>query len=213
MLAGFPAYSLGSYDDRLPAARFLVTSVAITSNVATLGVTLVEGFAPIVGSLISVAGTQTKTSGGAPNFNVTNAALTAVSLDPVTGAGTVSFALSSSNIATKADAGEAVVPIPEVAEPMSEGQSGLQFAMASVSGLPSNSRDVSWEVDTPSEPDSFTAELQGAIQDVDAEYTTLDTMSASAIQTVLGVRMNFLRIVISALDGGSSPTVIGKILI
>ena len=81
LLPGINGYSTGSLASG-PTARMLVTSVAINgSNVATLGVQMVEGNIPAVGSLISVRGTQTPTSGGAPNFNVSNIALASVSIN------------------------------------------------------------------------------------------------------------------------------------
>lgn len=189
-----------------------VTSVAITSNVATLGVNLLEGLIPIVGALVSVQGTQTVTSGGAPNFNITNVALTAVSINSSTGVGTISFALSSSNISTISDAGIALVPSQETAEAMANG-SGQQFAMPSMQGLASNSRDVSWVIATPSAPSAFTANLQVADVDQDAEYTTIDTTTATGLRIVTGVRANFIRINYSGVSGGSNPTSIAKILI
>jgi hypothetical protein len=211
IVAGVPAYSFGGYNDRTPPSRFEVLDVAITSNVATLTVQLLEGLIPVVGALISVEGTQTPTSGGAPNFNVTNVALTAVSINKTTGAGTVSFALTSSNISTTADSGEALVPQPETTDVCANG-SGLQFAMFSVEGLPNNSRDVSWVIATPSAPSGFTANLQVADVDQDSEYTTIDTTTAVGFRIVTGVRANFIRINLSGVSGGSSPTIIGKIL-
>lgn len=212
--AGIPAYSWGSLNDRNPGARMQVTSVAITSNVATLGVTLREGLTPVVGQLVTVTGTQTVTSGGAPNFNVTNASITAVggfnTGDNSTG--TISFALSSSNISTTSDSGQAYAPPNEVAEAMANG-SGQQFAMPAMSGLASNSRDVSWVIATPSAPSAFTANLQVANVDQDSEYTTIDTTTTTGLRIVTGVRANFIRINYSGVSGGSNPTSIAKILI
>lgn len=213
--AGIPAYSWGSFNDRAPDTRMQVTSVAITSNVATLGVTLLEGSIPVVGQLVTVTGTQTATSGGAPNFNVTNASITAVTgftTTPLNNTGTISFALSSSNISTTNDSGQAIAPPPELAEAMVNG-SGQQFAMPSMSGLTSNSRDVSWVIATPSAPSAFTANLQVADVDQDAEYTTIDTTTATGLRIVTGVRANFIRINYSGVSGGSNPTSIAKILI
>ena len=214
LLPGVPGYSLGSFNADTPDAKMLVSKVAINgSNVATLTVQLVEGNIPAVGSLISVRGTQTTTSGGAPNFNVSNVALTAVSIDPLTGAGTVSFALTSTTIATTPDAGEAVVKVPEVAESITGGKKGLQFSMQSVSGLASNSRDVSWALATPSAPASFSATLEVADVDRESEYTAIDTATAVGVRQVIGVRANFIRINFGTVSGGTNPTAIGKILV
>jgi len=210
---GVPGYSTGSYNDRVPPTRMQVTSVAIAGDVATLGVTILEGYIPVVGALISVRGTQTPTSGGAPNFNVSNIALTAVSINAITGVGTVSFALTASNISTTPDSGEAMVPQPEVGEALVSTTTGLQFGLQSVMGLPNNGRDVSWSTETPSAPSSYTAHLQGSEFDVDAQYVDLDTMTAPGTQIVNGVRANFLRIKWTSVSGGTNPTGIGKILV
>ena len=213
LLPGIPGYSFGSFNRDLPTTRMQVTSVAINgSNVATLGVVMLEGNIPAVGSLISVRGTRTVTSGGAPNFNVSNVALTGVTINAQTGIGTVTFALTSTTIATTPDAGAADVPVPEVAEAMTN-STGLQLTMQSASGLPNNSRDLLWDIQTPSAPSSFSAALQVAATDVDGDYTTIDTATAVGSRQVAGVRANFIRIKLSSVVGGTLPTVIAKILV
>lgn len=212
LLPGISAYSWGSFDDHQPWTRMSVQSVAITSNVATLAVTILEGTPPVVTSgisapLITVTGTQTASG----LFNVTNVALASVTINATTGIGTLTFALTNANIATTVDSGMALVPYPEQAEAMTA-VAGKQFAMQAVSGLASNSRDVSWVVATPSAPSSFTAALQGADVDQEAEYSSLDTTTAVGLRVVLGVRSNFIRVKYTAVSGGSSPTSIAKIL-
>ena len=76
LIPGKIAYSWGSFNSHDPGTRMQVTSVSIATDVATLGVTILEGYIPTVGQLVSVQGTQTATSGGAPNFNVTPYAFT-----------------------------------------------------------------------------------------------------------------------------------------
>ena len=213
LLPGVPGYSLGSFNADTPDAKMLVSKVAINgSNVATLTVQLVEGNIPAVGSLISVRGTQTATSGGAPNFNVSNVALASVTINAQTGIGTVTFALTSTTIATTPDAGAADVPVPEVAEAMTN-STGLQLTMQPASGLPNNSRDVEWTILAPSAPASFSAALQVADTDAEADYSTIDTSTAVGSRQVAGVRANFIRIKLSSVVGGTLPTVIGKVLI
>lgn len=212
LLPGIPGYSFGGLVTDLPTVRMLVTSVAISGDVATLGVEMVEGDIPAVGSLISVRGTQTHNSAGSPYFNVSNVALTAVSINSLTGVGTVSFALSATNVSTTPDAGEAAVPVPETAETCANA-TGLQFGLQPASGLPNNSRDVEWSTETPSAPSDYEAHLQASMTDADADYVDIDTMSAPGTQIVNGVRANFLRVKIDGVEGGSSPTIIAKILV
>ena len=208
LLPGIPGYSFGSFNPDLPTTRMQVTSVALTSNVATLSVVMVEGNIPAVGSLISVRGTQK--AGGA--FNVSNIALTGVSIVALTGIGTVTFALTHADVTSTPDAGAADVPVPEVAEAMTN-STGLQLTMQPASGLPNNSRDVEWTILTPSAPASFSAALQVADTDAEADYSTIDTSTAVGSRQVAGVRANFIRIKLSSVVGGTLPTVIGKVLI
>lgn len=208
LLSGINAYSFGGFDDRNPTTKFQVTSVAIASNVATIGVLLVNGKIPIVGNLVTVKGTQTD-SGAA---NVANVALTGVTINSTTGVGTLTYAATGGNQSTAADAGEALVPIAETAETAANG-SGQQFAMQSAGGLPNNSRDIGWSVTTPSAPGAFTANLQVADVDIDSQYTTVDTTTAVGARTITGIRGNFVRVNLSGVTGGSSPTVIAKILV
>jgi hypothetical protein len=215
LLPGVPAYSFGSFNDRTPPSRFSIQSVAIASNVATLAVTLLEGLIPIVGALISVQGTQTPTSGGAPNFNVVGVALTGVSINSTTGVGTLTFALTSSNISTTNDSGQATVPQPEIGDAITTAAKGQQFAVQSNPGLSQEGKNPTWEIHFPSAPASFSAQLEGAMLDVDSQYEIV-----GAAQTTAGTYANnsplnfrFFRINITALSGGTNPTVVSKIMV
>jgi len=107
-LPGRPAYVWGGFNDSVAPTKMLVTNVALTTNVATLNVTVVEGNIPAVGSFITVTGTQ-QASG---SFNVTAVALASVTINATTGIGTVTFALTHANVTSIADAGIAIVPQP-----------------------------------------------------------------------------------------------------
>jgi len=217
LIAGQVAYSIGLFNRQIPPTKAYVTSVAIASNVATFGLTVIEGNAPIVNQLISVQGTQTTTSGGAPNFNVVNGTITGVSgftTSPNYNTGTVTVALTSTNISTTTDAGLAIMPV--LATPLlltGSTVTGIAFSMFSMSGLASNSRDVGWEIETPSAPSSFTAVLQAAMTNTDADYTTVDTTSATGQRTLIGVRACYLRIKFTAFSGGTNPSALGSILV
>lgn len=192
-----------------------VTSVAITSNVATLGVTLLEGPIPIVGALISVQGTQTATSGGAPNFNVTNVALASVSINSTTGIGTVTFALTSSNISTTADSGMALVPAPIVTETLpASATAGQQFAVAAGNLATNGQRGITWFTQYTGSPSTVTANLQGSDVDTDASYTTIDTSSVATGETraLANVNYNFYRVQMAS-TGGTSPKCAAGILV
>jgi hypothetical protein len=185
-----------------------VTSVAITSNVATLAVKILEGFIPVVGQLISVMGTQTVTSGGAPNFNVTNAVLTGVTINATTGVGTVTFALTSSNIATTPDAGMTEL-IPYVAgEAVGTAAAGQQFAVAGATLAADNTRVITWFTQFTGSPATVTMNLQGSDVDQDSYYTNIDSSTAAAGESrSVSVGYYFYR-VLAAATGGTSPKVI-----
>ena len=215
LVPGVIAWSWGSFNTHDPGTRMQVTSVAISSNVATLAVKILEGYVPAVGQLVSVQGTQTATSGGGSNFNVTNVALSAVSINSTTGIGTISFALTSSNITTTTDSGLAIA-VPAVTQEALAGSAsnGQQFAVSSADLSSDGQRGITWFTQISGSPASVTFLLQGADRDADAYYTTIDTSTAVAgeSRTLANVNFPFYRIVQSG-SGGSSPTVAAGMLV
>jgi hypothetical protein len=197
LVPGIIGFSFGSFNEQEPPTKMQVTSVAMTGGTATLGVTILEGDAPLVGSLISVRGTQT----GAGEFNVTNVALTAVSF---TGAsGTVQFALVGT-VSTTPDAGIAVVPQPVVPENVASGNKGQQFAVQSHPGG-NKQHGISWFTEFTGGPSAVVYHLQGADRDVDADYTTFDTSvnSAGESRSIGNLSYNFYRVTCENMTGGS----------
>src|SRR5579864_9008355 len=89
------------------------------------------------------------------------------------------------------------------------GQASQEFALPSYSGFPENGRTIRWQTLYGTAPTSVSVLLQTAMNDVDAQYATIDTSSATAgeARTVTGVRGNFIRAKISAISGGSGVTV------
>lgn len=63
---------------------------------------------------------------------------------------------------------------------------------------------ISWQVSTPSAPTSFTANLQASNDGT--TYATVDSATAAGIRTVYG-SYKFIRFTVSAVSGGSSPTI------
>lgn len=112
-ISGRPAYFYGSLNEELQDMMAQVTSVACASNVATIGITIQTGNVPVVGQLIWVQGTAS--ASGAYNVSgVTIASVTAVSAS--LGTYTLTYACTTANLTTTADAGKAIVPVQEVAE-------------------------------------------------------------------------------------------------
>lgn len=171
LMEGVPCYLFGTYNFRQANTKLLVSNVAITTNVATLTVQIVEGEIPTVGSFITVAQTQT----GSGEFNVSRVALTAVSISASTGAGTVSYALTGANVSS-ADSGTAIVEVPEIAEALTANGASVAVAVP-----PSCSQEtLTCTVTFPTAPTGATATLQTAVRNVDGEFTNVGNISVYA---------------------------------
>lgn len=205
--AGDIGYAFGSKPTG-PTRLLQVTKVALTSNVATVNVTMREGNIPAIGDLITIQGTA-NTSG---LFNVTNATLTGVTIDATTGIGTVTFALTHADVTAAVDAGQAYVPVSEVGESAANGSSAA-FAIQEVTGVNQTGRTITWTTKYPSAPAAATATLQGAIVDQDSEYGDLDstTTLTGTNRSVVSVNEKFFRVKLSGVSGGSSPTIVARV--
>jgi len=86
--------------------------------------------------------------------------------------------------------------------------SGSQFALPSYAGQPDTGTAVRWQTIFGSAPSAVNMVLQGAIADVDAEYQTIDTTTATTgeARTVTGVQAKFLRIRFVSATGGTGLT-------
>lgn len=142
-LPGTPVYVWGSLSDRIAPTRMTITNVALTTNVATLTVQVIEGNIPAVGALVTVRGTQ-QASGA---FNVTAVAITGVTINATTGAGTITFALTHANVGSAADSGMAIAPQAIVFESVTTNENSVAVALPmaqdgkSISGF---SAEVVW---------------------------------------------------------------------
>lgn len=112
-ISGRPAYFYGSLAEDQQDMMAQVTSVACASNVATIGITIQTGNVPIVGNLLWVQGTA-QASGA---YNVSGVAIASVTaVDATKGTYTLTYACTTADLATTADAGKAIVPVQEVPE-------------------------------------------------------------------------------------------------
>ena len=86
--------------------------------------------------------------------------------------------------------------------------SGSQFAIPSYAGRADTGNTVRWQTIFGTAPTALNMVLQGAMADVDAEYQTIDTTTATTgeARTVGGVQAKFLRIRFVSATGGSSLT-------
>lgn len=212
VMKGVAAYLWGFFSQLNGNSRLALTNTALTSNVATVTVLLVQGPQPIVGSLISIIN-STNTSG---TFNVNRAVITAVTIDSITGAGTITFALTHANITATADAGTVFVEPAEVGETISGSANSISCVFQAPEG--DSQFTVPMAVTGAAGITAMTATLQVALKNIDSEYTnttTVVTKTGATTYTAGPVVMATLqrgytyRIAITGVTG--SGAVIGKI--
>lgn len=212
---GVPCYLFGSYNFHQGLTLMYVSNVALTTNVATLTVQIYGGEVPKVGSLISVLQTQSTTG----LFNVSRVPLTGVTINLVTGAGTVTFALTHANVTTAADTGSAIVEVPEVGDTLANGSS-VSCCIQAPEGDSQFTVPVAVTFPGGVLPTAVTVHLQVAIRDTDAEYTNCDatgTVVAGGVYTSGPVNQVTLqrgysyRLNVSGLTVGSATGIIGKL--
>lgn len=202
---GIPSYAYGSLPIG-PVCRLAVTSTARLSLTATLQVKVVEGNIPAVGDLITVKAT-TRASGA---FNVTNAVLTAVNINALTGVGSVQFAIGAGTTADGADPGYAAVPITQLNETLATGSSA---AFAIPANASSAGTTITWSTMFPAAPSVVSVSLQAALVDLDSEYSSVDTSTSTTGEErfITLTNFRFLRLKVNSVTGTS--TIIGKILV
>jgi hypothetical protein len=187
-----------------------VTSIAVAANVVTLGVQLLTGNTPAVGDLVSTINLPI------PAANVTNVALSAVSITPATGAGTISYAATTGNVSTSSASGQ-VISLPSEVGDAATVTAGQQFAVPTSYSV-GGQYGLTWAYTFPSQPASASIQLEGAISDTNPEYAIIGTAqtAVTGYNTIIAQVPNlvrFVRLNLTALTGGSSPTVIGKLLL
>ena len=191
--AGLPAYSWGSFPLGQQPARMVVTSVAVASNVVTLGVKLVEGNIPTTANFVTVTGTVV----GGSTVNVTNTALTGVTITPATGVGTITYAATAANLSTIADGGQVLQIMSDVGETTSVAK-GQQFSIDPAGGY---GFTLAWTTTAA----TVALQLEGAIDDVDAQYAIIGTSQATLTGSVIAQVPNnvrFVRVNTTAFTGG-----------
>ena len=206
--SGLPAYAFGSKLDGHPTVKMIIDHVSITSNVATITGTIVEGFIPAVGDIAEINGCSNAV------FNVSGKTITAVSIVAATGKGTITFALTNVDVPSAAASGILQAVQSDVPEALTgSDQKSLQFAVQALTG---RGRGISWEYLCPSAPVSIAIQLEGAINDIESEYAIIGSSQTTAggaqVFATAPVLVNFVRLHITASTGGTVPTIVGKIL-
>ncbi len=95
------------------------------------------------------------------------------------------------------------------AESPAASQASQQFALPDYSGRGEQGRAIRWQTVYGTAPSAINVALQVALQDVDAQYQTIDssTNTAGESRSVSGVNAKFIRAKITSITGGSGITV------
>jgi hypothetical protein len=209
---GVPAYSAGSLATGVANTKMFVTSSAVASNVVTLGVSMQEGNTPAVGATAYITGTS---NGSAALNKPAGVVLTGVTLNNA-GVGTITYALTTTNFATTPDGGLVIVPQVEVGDALTANTSFQQFAVpAPIGGGGGRTGTITWSTVVSGAPATILVNLQASIVDIDSQYATLDSSSNTTGETryIAQQDFNFFRIRVTTLTGGTSPTLVAKLLV
>lgn len=164
---------------------YAVTSVSLSGNVATLGVTIRKGGCahplfnlPFVGAPLAVQGTQS--SSGVFNVGYTTK-VSAVDFDNATGTGTISYALTGGDVAQTNDVGKlTVLPYP-LADIVAAGDASIPAALIFSPDTSDNSRSLfasaSWSGTIPT---AATVVLQVANENEDSQFQTVANAQGTA---------------------------------
>ncbi len=89
------------------------------------------------------------------------------------------------------------------------GTSGTQFALPSYAGRANTGNTIRWQTIFGTAPTAVSIVLQTAMADVDAEYQTIDTTTATTgeARTVANVQGKFIRAKLASFTGGAGLTV------
>jgi hypothetical protein len=206
---GQPCYLFGSKNLHQSDTQMYVSNVALTSNVATLTVQIYGGEIPAAGWLVSVR--QTASTSGL--FNVNRVPITTVTIDS-TGAGTIVFPLTHADVVSAANTGTAIAEVPEIGDTAANGASIACCVQTPLAGA----RTLPVAITFPTVPTTATVVLQGALHNIDSEFTavspTLATVAASAqtlgpFNQVTLQAGYFYRFLVSSFTG--SGTIVAKI--
>jgi hypothetical protein len=174
-VAGTPQYLLGSWNDRTGPTLGYVISDSGNGTTSTVVFQIASGNVPVVGALVSIVGTA-NSSGG---YNVTNVAIATV-VTTEQGTCTITF-LNTATSASAQDAGAVQVPQPEIGESVTSTYSSVPVAVPFNNPEMQEGKSITASVNliTGGTLSGVTAVLQGANIDLDGEYQTIHTFTAT----------------------------------
>jgi len=217
---GLSTYLFGALARTTAPTRMTLTSFSITSNVALITATVIEGNAPVAGQLFSILNSSSAilTAAGVQNVAIAASPAPAASNTPDNGVWTFSVAFTHANVGATAFTGAGFAAQVETTEALVN-SSSVPAALQANTG-PNNGQTIRCDVEIPSLPTTATIVVQTSDIDLDANYQTLGTVASVAGGVLSGgsvvfanVRANFVRYKVSAVTGGSSPTIIAKVLV
>jgi hypothetical protein len=217
LIPGFPTYLWGSWNDKTGPTQGTVLSDSGNGATSTVKFQLTSGNVPIVGALVTIVGT----ANAAGAYNVTNAKILSVSAptNPDFGIYTITFS-GTGNSASAADAGQLIIPQPEIAEALTA-ISSAPAVMPYGNATFNQNQGLTAVVSFPSLPTSVVVVLQQAVQDLDSEYATVATVAtvSGGVVTAAGSQITvdptlgrFFRFSNGTVTGGTLPTIIAKLL-
>jgi len=175
--AGFPVYLIGSYNDKTgPTQGYVISDASNGTTTATLIFQITSGNVPAVGALLTVVGT----ANGGGNFNVTNAAIASVAVTEQ-GVCTVTYTISSTASPTQQtqDFGQVIIPQSEVGETIAASYNSVPVCRPFNNPNVQEGQSFTATLNFGSGISGYTAILQGADIDLDSEYQTVHTFTAS----------------------------------
>lgn len=166
---GWPVYLFGSRQST--DAEMHITSVAITGDVASVGVIGWSGPLPVVGAFASIEKTQTNSG----LFNVANLPITATTVDQ-TGTGTISFALTNANIASTPDIGIVHIRFASIGEAFTTaGGASIAGSVGNVVGR--NGNWITAQISFPTGTPPATVAVQGSNVNNDADFIDISEIN------------------------------------
>lgn len=209
LVAGIPSYGFGSLKTTTAPTRMTANRGQGNGTTASLIVQIVEGDIPVVGSLIS-------TQIDKPAIQANNAVVTTVTIDSVTGAGSIVYN-SAGTLSVQTLSGQAIVPQPEIPEVLANGAS-TAFCFQYNDPNTNNMRSVVATISLPTLPTTAKITLQRAINRIDSEFTdivTIGTVTAGALSGTQAVATlepgRWYRFNVSTLSG--TGTIVAKLLV
>jgi hypothetical protein len=186
LMSGFPSYLWGKFNDKTSPTLGNVLSDSGNGATSSVVVQILSGNVPIVSALSKPLITIVGSANAAGAYNVTNAALTSVSASANPDAGIYTFQfLGTGNSASAQDAGQWIVPQPEVSEVLVAGAS-VPVAVSFNTATLNQGKTLSAVVAFPTIPTTAVVTLQSADIDLDSEYADIATVASVAGSVVTG---------------------------